>query len=166
MTKETSKAEPVLVAPYEVTEETSAVEKAFLEEAAALGISAERIHALRQDAAKLAVEKQVKEWEKRYKDMRSQMEMSKVDPSEEIVEYTPDFPISNVIYKNNIKGATFNFTPYENGKTYHIPISLWRMLAYQEFMAKKNERGLNLRDRDAVPNIHISQPGSVPMVKV
>ena len=140
-------------------EPMSDLEKELIKEAALLEMSATEIEAIRDKAKKRATAKQKEAVEKRLEDMYYHQEMAKVDPDEELVEYTPAFPSSNLIHNRvPICGALFNNKSFENGKSYRIPISQYRDLAYVSFMAQKNERGLNLRDRDGIPPLNIQLP--------
>lgn len=148
--------------PVTGDEPMSDVEKELIKEAALLDMQATDIEAIRDKAKKRAMAKQREAVEKRLEDMYFQQAMAKVDPDEEVVEYSPDFPVSNLIHNRvGICGALINNRPFENGKYYKIPISQYRDLAYAAFMAKKNEHGLNLRDRDGIPPLNIQPPRSL-----
>lgn len=156
------KMETEVTPPDAVREPMSDVEKELIKEAALLDMKAADVEAIRDKAKKRANEKQKSAVEKRLEDMYYAQEMARVDPDEELVEYTPNFPSSNLIHNRvPICGALFNNKPFENGKSYKIPISQYRDLAYASFMAQKNERGLNLRDRDGIPPLNIQPPRSL-----
>lgn len=147
--------EPAVMAGLPISD----VERELIKEAALLDMKAADIEAIRDKAKARAIAKQKEQVEKRLEDMYYQQEMAKVDPDEEMVEYVPDFPSSNLIHNRvPICGALVNNQPFENGKPVKIPKSKYRDLAYISFMAHKNERGLNLRNRDGIPELKINLP--------
>lgn len=141
------------------TNDMGPLEKELIAEAALLDMSAQEIEDLRAKGAADAVAQRKEMIKKRLREMYRQQELSKIDPSEETVKYVPDFPGSNLIHNRvPICGAIYNGVAFENEREQEIPISKYRDLAYFEFMAKKNERGLNLRNRDDLPNGSIKPP--------
>lgn len=151
-------SEPKITPPEPMGE----FEKELINQAALLDMSAPEIEAIRDKARKRANAKQREAVEKRLEELYYQQAVAAVDPDEELVEFVPDFPISNQIHNRvNICGAVFNNKPFENGRVYRIPISQFRDLAYISFMAKKNEHGLRLRDRDGIPPLNINLPRTV-----